>query len=225
MVSGYSYPVKWDINESCNVVKQNFEGNIWGVGFWKNEWNELIAFLRKGQLIRQFSSALKANKFEGMTDWAVKDYVKAVVNGTAIHSLLKRVTDVALRIYLSVADKYAVMPVVSKTRNIGFDGTGAFCEVIGYNSEEEETSSNYQFDLQPLDSDSTFVARIDNAFDCDHNRRIANQFDRRPAGEREEMLAKAEVYSKLNELSRFSLNLRANTAKVSEVIKRTLNKC
>ena len=224
MVTGYSYPVAWEIQENCNVVKQNLEGSIWGVGFWKDKWFEMTDYLRSGQLIRQFPSALTSGKLEVMTDWAVKDYVKAVVNGAAINSLLKRATDIALRIYLSVADKYAVMPVVSKTRNIGFDGSGAYCEEILFDAKKEATSSNYRFDLQPIDPNSCFFPKIDPVFDNTRNLQIVNSFDRRPAGEREELLAEAKEYSALSQFDRFSLNLKATSARATKKIKRLLKK-
>ena len=224
MVTGYSYPVKWVVHENCNVVKQNLEGSIWGVGFWKDQWSEMMEFLGKGLLISQFPSALAAGKLERMTDWAVKDYVKAVVNGSAINSLLKRATDIALRIYLSVADKYALMPVVSKTRNIGFDGSGAYCEEILFDAEKEETSSNYRFDLQPIDPDSTFSAIIDPAFDNAQNMPIINRFDLRPDGEREDLLAEAKAYASLSQVERFSLNLKANVKRATDKIRRKMKK-
>ena len=220
MVTGYSYPVNWKTCKNATVVKQNIEGNIWGVGFWKEEWNELIEYLRRGELIKQFPSAFRSGKFEEMTDWAVKDYVNAVVNGAAVNSLLKRVTDVSLRIYLSVAEKYAVMPVVSKTRNIGFDGSGAFCEEITFNEDKEVSSSNYRFDLQPIDSADTFVSHVDYAFDNKMNCSIVDRFDKRPEGEREEMLARAEAYANLCRWEQACLNLKANIRKINNLIMR-----
>lgn len=224
MVTGYSYPVAWKVHENSNVFKQNLEGSIWGVGFWKDRWLELTDYLRKGQLVRQFPSALAAGKFEQMTDWAIKDYVKAVVNGVAVNSLLKRTTDVALRLYLSIEGKYAVMPIVSKTRNIGFDGSGAYCEEIHFDAGKEETSSNYRFDLQPVDPNSSFSPKIDLAFDNAQNLAIINRFDRRPSGEREALMEAAKAYAALSQFDRFSLNLRANTARATDRIKRLLKK-
>lgn len=220
MVCGYSYPVNWITCKNATVVKQNIEGNIWGVGFWKEEWNESIEYLRRGALIKQFSSAFRSGKFDGMTDWTVKDYTNAVVNGATINSLLKRVTDVSLRIYLSVADKYAIMPVVSKTRNIGFDGSGAFCEEITFNEDKEVSSSNYRFDLQPIDSADTFVSHVDYAFDNKMNCSIVDRFDKRPEGEREEMLARAEAYANLCRWEQACLNLKANIRKINNLIMR-----
>ena len=224
MVTGYSYPVKWKTRNGCNVVKQNLEGSIWGVGYWKREWEELYNYLKSGELIRQFPDAFREGRFSKMTDWAVKDYVNAVVNGVAHNSNLKRVTDISMRIYLAVAGKYSVMPIVSKSRNLGFDGTGAFCEEIGYNKDLEMNSSNYRFDLQPIDESDSFVPVIDLEFDNDANLPVINQFDRRPAGEREEMLAKAEVYSKLSLFERQVLNIRANTSRVVNKIGRMIRR-
>lgn len=44
------------------------------------------------------------------------------------NSLYYRTTDVAMRQYLAVTNKYAITPIVSKVRNLGFDGTGAYCQ-------------------------------------------------------------------------------------------------
>ena len=224
MVTGYSYPVRWQTENGCNAVKQNLEGSIWGVGYWKTEWEELFDFLRAGQLIKQFPSAFKEGKFSRMTDWAIKDYVNAVVNGVSVNSLLKRATDISMRIYLSVADKYAIMPIVSKTRNLGFDGSGAFCEKIGFNDGLEINSSNYRFDLQPIDDSAAFVPHIDFQFDNARNMPIINQFDKRPAGEKEEMLAMAEAYSRLSVFNRRFLDVRANVLRVISKLRRFIKR-
>lgn len=224
MVTGYSYPVQWIVNEECNVVRQNLEGSIWGAGFWRDKYKSLITYLRKGYLIRRFPDAYCDGKFGLMTDWALKDYVNAVVNGSTVNSLLKRVTDVAIRIYLSVENKYVIMPTLSKTRNNGFDGTGAFCESITYNDMVEETSSNYRFDLQPIDDDDSFEARIDYCFDNRLNKAIIDRFDKRPDGEREILLMKAQEYSGLNWLQREHLDFMANTSKVINKAKRMMKR-
>ena len=218
MVTGYSYPVKWHTDNKYNAIVQNLEGSIWGVGYWKSKWEVMYDYLRTGALIKEFPVAYKEGKFANMTDWALKDYVNAVVNGSSYNSLLRRVTDVSMRIYLTVANKYAVMPVVSKTRNIGFDGTGAYCEKIGFDETIEISSSNYRFDLQPIDETLIFEPSVDTQFNNSVNLLIINQFDKRPAGEKEEMLAKAEHYCKLSRFEKSVLNVRANTSKVT-------NKC
>ncbi len=224
MVNGYSYPVEWSTAENCTAVMQNLEGNIWGVGFWKDKWNDFYDFLHKGQLIRQFPLMLKNGSFKNMTDWAIKDYVEAVVNGVSFNSLLKRITDVSLRIYLSVAGKFSIMPTISKTRNIGFDGSGAFCEEVLYDSEKEKTSSNYRFDLQPIDTSDTFQARVDISFDNVCNKEIVNRFDRRPDGEREIMIAKAEKYAQASALNHFSQNAKKRISKIMERIERIVKR-
>ena len=185
MVTGYSYPVKWQTDDKYNAVVQNLEGSIWGVGYWKSEWEEMYDCLKSGGLIKLFSSAYKEGKFDTMTDWTVSDYVNAVVKGVSYNSLLRRVTDVSMRIYLSAADKYAIMPVVSKTRNLGFDGSGAFCEEIFFDESSEMDSSNYRFDIQPIDKTTFFDPCVDYRFDNALNLSVINNFDKRPAGERD----------------------------------------
>lgn len=224
MVTGYSYPVKWHTENTYNAVVQNLEGSIWGVGYWKTEWKEMYGYLRAGGLIKKFPAAYKEGRFANMTDWALKDYVNAVVNGASYNSLLKRVTDVSMRIYLTVADKYAVMPVVTKTRNIGFDGSGAYCEEIGFDESVEITSSNYRFDLQPIDETFNFIPCVDLQFNTAFNLAIINQFDKRPAGERKEMLAKAENYCRLNRFEREAMNVRVNISKVTNRLNRIIRR-
>ena len=224
MVTGYSYPVKWQTAEGCNAVRQNLEGSIWGIGFWEPEWEEMLRYLRSGQLIKQFPAVFRKSRFAGMTDWAVKDYVNAVVQGAAVNSLLKRVTDIAMRIYLSAAEKYSVMPTVSKTRNLGFDGSGAYCEAIQYDEASDVDSSNYRFDLQPIDDSASFVPEVDLHFDNAANLPLINRFDRRPEGEREELLAKAEAYSSLSSLERRYLNIRATAARAAGKMERIIKR-
>ena len=224
MVTGYSYPVKWQTDMKYNVVMQNIEGSIWGVGYWKSEWKEMYGYLKAGKLAKEFTAAYKDGRLSKLTDWALKDYVNSVVHGTVYNSLLNRVTDISMRIYLSVEDKYAIMPIVSKTRNLGFDGSGAYCEEIGFKESQELNSSNYRFDLQPIDNSVTFEPCVDVHFDNASNLSVINQFDKRPDGEREELLKMAEAYYKLNSFERCILDIRANASKVIDKILRVVRK-
>lgn len=193
-VTGYSYPVSWKVSESSTAVKQNFVASIWGIGLWRGDSLEMLEYISKNGLIKSFPRAYNEGIFNHMTDWAITDYVSNVTCGVVGKTFINRFTDIALRIYLAVCDKYVVMPVVSKVRNTGFDGSGEFCEKISYESEEQATSQNFDYATQLLDDKKTFLPAMDESFDIDANRAILNNFDKVDARKLSDALKKAEIY-------------------------------
>ena len=205
-VLGYSYPVEWDVGDGCNAMLQNFSGSIWGIGFWKDKFLKMSRYIEGGGLARDFGEAYRRGAFDAMTDWAITDYVRSVCYGVAPSSFVNHITDIALRIYLAVQGKKYVMPTLSKVRNGGFDGSGAFCERIEQHDDAEFCSQNYDFDRQPIDESPTFSSRVDPNADIDANRALLNRFDRVDPAELQAALDRAAVYASMSGLRRRLLN-------------------
>lgn len=177
-VTGYSYPVNWIASPGCTVVKENFAASAWGRGSWFSKWNAIKPFLGKNGLSKAFSSAYRSGKFDKMIDFAVKDYVELTSAGWCRPgAFLTSTSDLALRIYLAVKDAYFVMPLLTKVRNHGYDGSGLFCQRIEGDNSGSFCVDNYLFSGQPMDDSSDFRLIEDESFDLAANRELLNSFD------------------------------------------------
>ena len=195
-VTGYSYPVDWEVAEGCTVVKQNFICSSWGRGFWRNKRKRIRRYLKHFGLSRDFSRAFKSNHFSLMLDPAVIEYSSVVTDGQASHkSLLNCTSDVAMRIYLAVKGKYVIMPTVTKARNHGFDGSGEYCQGVNFCETEKYSANNYPFNLQPMDSALVFECIEDSSFDISANRKLLNDFENADPRVLESALATAAEFS------------------------------
>ena len=192
-VLGYSYPLPWVVEHGCTVVKQNFNCSAWGYGTWIAKDNWLKQYLKHNGLAKDFSSAYRTNKFDQMIDYAVKDYVTICANGwCGKNGYLNRTTDVSRRISLPVKGKYAIMPIRSKVRNHGYDGSGINCQRIEGVSGGECCVDQYKFSSQPIDMEPEFDLLEDSGFDISHNRALLNSFDRVLPEEMDEIWNTAE---------------------------------
>lgn len=211
-VTGYSYPVSWAARENCSVVRQNFVGSIWGIGFWRESFKTMKKYLNSRGLINSFDQAYE-NAFPGMTDWAIKDYVINICNGYGHNSFLTRITDISMRIYLSVENKYFIMPLLSKVRNLGFDGSGEFCEKIDSN-DNDFRSNNYSYKNQIIDLNDSFELVEDENFDLNLNKYLMNQFDFVDVKTKKVIRNLAAEYHARGKMNRFMLNIKHNSRRI-----------
>ena len=194
MVTGYAYPLKWKAADGCTVVKQNFNGSAWGRGIWRSKRADLVRYLQPNGLAKDFSKAYQSGCFEKMIDYAVKDYTNLCEGGwSGKHAFLNNTTDVAMRVYLAVQNKYAIMPLISKVRNHGYDGSGVYCKRIEGKSEADFCVDNYSFSTQPIDESDTFALIEDQSFDLTANRELLNQFDRVDPEEMKDVWRRASI--------------------------------
>ena len=178
-VCGYSYPVDWDVSDEATVLKQQINVSMWGTGLWKDKedrWNDNYY---KGILLADLPLLIKKQGFLKMIDACLREYLEAACNISGIgNGMLKCKTDIARRAFLAVYDKYAITPVVSKVRNMGFDGSGLYCQNIDTNL-NGETAGTYNYPNQPIDDAADFVL-IENSKDSfEENRKRLNAFDYR----------------------------------------------
>lgn len=178
-VCGYSYPVDWDVSEGATVLKQQINVSTWGVGFWTDKNIRLRQDLADGILRRSFDEVLKNKTYEKMIDACKSEYVRNVCDVSSKKNYLwSCASDIAMREYLAVANKYAITPVISKVRNLGFDGTGAYCQKID-TQQNGDTAGTYNYTQQEIDDSHTFTLVENTKDSAEENRKRLNAFDYR----------------------------------------------
>lgn len=174
-VCGYTYPVKWKVSEGASVLKIQTNCAVWGIGYWKNKYNSTLQDLSNGKVLKQYPYFLKHRLYNKMIDACFREYVEAACYRWCYgHQWLLNMSDIGLRAYLSVMDKYAICPVISKVRNYGFDGSGEYCQKL-----DNGNVNTFDFTIQSLDADLHFELREDALNLQDENRNLLNAFDKR----------------------------------------------
>lgn len=184
-ISGYSYPVEWKHDRNTNAIKSNYIASVWGVGYWRDKCIQIYDRIKNRYMFNAFESAFKEKKTDLMSDACLMDYCSAYLSfiktkgQVSSDSFFLRDTDVCLRAYLAIDDKYVVFPTKSHTRNHGFDGSGIICGMIIKEKEKEAFADNYDYDQQPIDSSLEYsFSPSDNNYLFD-NFKLYNYFDRR----------------------------------------------
>lgn len=165
-VSGYSYPVSFNTDKNCSIITQNAICNTWGVGFWKNKYEIIRKEIEEDLcLIRDFSYNLKHFR---LSRYRRIDYINCVAGVDPddkdvyrLCPMFTRITDIAMGVYMQANGKYQAMPVVSKVRNNGFDGSGLYCQTIKPVKSGRVTSDTYDYSQQPIDQEEHFALYYD----------------------------------------------------------------
>lgn len=178
-VTGYSYPIRWDVAEGTTCLKQNINASMWGVGVWASKWSETGKYIWSGKTVANIGRAIRENSYKRMIDAALREYIIAAVQPyKRLNRMLYCRSDIGVRAYLAVDDKYFISPVVSKVRNHGFDGSGVYCQTI----ESEirgETADTYNYSKQPIDEGCSFEIVENTKESLKENRDRLNRFDKR----------------------------------------------
>ena len=165
-VSGYSYPVRLKTEDNCSIITQNAIFNMWGAGFWKSKFEVFRKEIEEDLcLVRDFSYNLKHHKF---SRYRKVDYINCVAgvdpddkDVRELCYMFTSMTDIAMGVYMQVYGKYQAMPVISKVRNNGFDGTGLFCQAVKPAKFGRITSDTYDYSRQPIDRKKHFKLLYD----------------------------------------------------------------
>lgn len=170
-VCGYSYPVNWDVSEGATCFKQNINCAVWGVGFWKDKYYNVKNEIENGKTLGALKHVIKEKRYERMIDACKREYILAACYKWCYgHKWLLNMSDIGLRAYLGVFNKYAISPTMSKCQNSGFDGSGAFCP---------ELNGAYDYSKQPIDRNCSWELVEDKNDNFKENRRRLNEFDYR----------------------------------------------
>lgn len=180
-VGGYSYPIKLKTEGNCSLITQNAIFNMWGAGFWRNKYEVFQKDIEEDLcLIRDFSYNLKHYHF---SQYRKADYINCVAgvdpddkDVRKLCYMFASVTDIAMGVYMQVKGKYQVMPVVSKVRNNGFDGTGLYCQAIKSTKSKRITSDTYDYGSQPIDRKKNFTLCYDGGRSRDTAFQALDQF-------------------------------------------------
>jgi len=178
-VTGYSYPLDWNVDNAATCFSQNFNVAMWGTGFWREKRVRADRFVRSGEMLGKVKDCVNKRSYECMLDACLVEYVRAAV---AMRKpwLMTKMTDVALRAYLAIENKYCISPVISKVRNYGFDGSGQFC-INASETDGDISAQKYDYENQVIDGLDFFELVLDK--DESHlsdNRKKLNNFDSRP---------------------------------------------
>ena len=165
-VSGYAYPVRIKTEDKCNIITQNAIFNMWGAGFWKNKFEIFMKDIKEDLcLIRDFSYNLKNYK---LSKYRRSDYINCVAgvdpddrDVNELCFMFTNFTDIAMSVYMEVKGEYQAMPLISKVRNNGFDGSGLYCQEINPTKSGRITSDTYNYSRQPIDRKKGFTLRYD----------------------------------------------------------------
>ena len=95
------------------------------------------------------------------------EYINLCTPYALEENLIFSVTDIAMRMYSVIYNKYIILPVESKVKNWGFDGSGEFCSI----------STHYAFNKQLIDMSLSFKLTMDTLCDLETNREVLNKFE------------------------------------------------
>lgn len=208
-VSGYSYPVNWKVSEGSNVFLENFVVPMWGTGFWTDKFLKIRSQLSEEKvLVKRFPNIKKYRR--NMTDACYLDYVNDYLSMKPYW--LDSISDIAMRIYCAVEGGSVVCPVVSKSRNLGFDGSGVYCQTIDSTLNGDDANT-YSYANQKIDEDALFEIHVDTENAVDENRTRMNLFDGRPAKAVKKASAKLMIYKFLGKKLYSQLLKRKNKVK------------
>lgn len=154
-ICGYSYPVKWK-NNGYNVVKEQLFFSAWGYGELKKNFD----IMNKKYNIDYLNQILHDNKRLRTVFKRSKKNFCYLIN--LISNQDTRPHDIAKSIFMLLEDKYCLMPVVSKVRNCGWDGSGINCNEMNQVDYMNQTiDSAISFDLD-TDSVENIISYVEN---------------------------------------------------------------
>lgn len=186
-VSGYSYPIDWQVSRGATALKENFICPMWGTGFWRDKFCRIENDINSGCLKHAVDSVLKDGLYKRMLDTSKIEYINLCTPYLLGRNLASFVTDISMRMYSVIYNKYIIIPVKSKVRNWGFDGSGEYCA----------KSAHYSFEKQEIDDSLDFLLDMDVKCDTEENRKLQNRFENIPLKERFKVLIKVFLYRML----------------------------
>lgn len=155
-VTGYSYPIEWAVSERATCMKQQFHYATWGLGRWVKKQVLVAEYIQAGKLLDDAEMVIKTGRYRKMLERCYVQYFNQAAtnrNGT-VKVFMTSSTDISLRAYLACQDKYCISPILSKVRNLGFDGSGVICQnTVG---KDGLTVDTYDYRCQEIDSAEHF---------------------------------------------------------------------
>lgn len=128
-ISGYNYPINFENNKINDIYLWN-GFSAWGVGLWKNKWQEIINNNTDFQTI--MSNFLEKNRNKFYFNFFKKDKYLDIIYPIILRLYKRRkykIADSFLGIYLYENKKYVLFPYISRVKNYGLDGSGENCGI------------------------------------------------------------------------------------------------
>lgn len=158
-ICGYSYPLRWDVAEGSTAFFTQATFSAWGTGQWRDKNKKARnAIVHQRYLLEAAKRAFDEGLVDTMTPGRRAEYVSYVTLGAASKEM-ESFTDIAIGPYLTLTRKKVIIPVMSKVRNLGFDGTGVNCSSI--DSTSGKHSLDYDYASQPIDQAKSFELCVD----------------------------------------------------------------
>jgi SAM-dependent methyltransferase len=142
-ITGYNYPVQMppEYKYSC-YLWPGFNG--YGNGWWKSKFD--YSYLEFNNFRDFLSDKSKVTQFFNIANHILPIILAGLKKGISYG-------DAALRYNLFINNRYQLYPMISKTRNKGFDGSGVHCDVNNIYEKQriDDGSGEIEFvrDIQP----------------------------------------------------------------------------
>ena len=176
-VTGYSYPIDWITKEGATVQIQNFNASSWGRAWWSHKKTYIDTVFAEEKMYYEADEDIKKLRYKRLINASLIEYVAYIIGSG--QKLMKCSSDVGMRAYIGISDKYVVSPIVSLVCNKGFDGSGLYCQDNYSKTLDNTEALSYDYNNQPIDVRNYFdIVENDPAF-LEENRRKLNDFDRR----------------------------------------------
>ena len=188
-ISGYSYPVNWARSEKATVQIQNFNASAWGRGVWIDKADKMAEELGNSIIFKEAIIDIKNQKYKRLIDPALIEYSRCILGSTS--QMYKTTSDIGMRLYIAMCDKYVVSPLISLVRNHGFDGSGVYCD-NNNNYLNNAHALSYNYSSQPIEAKKYFEIVENDSSLLEKNRLLLKDFDSRP--KQKTFLAKLVVY-------------------------------
>lgn len=174
-INGYTYPLPYKVNiADANIFKQKFTFSMWGAGFWRDKYDKLVATLASDYMFNCYDRVRKDGQLKQLIKGRYYDYMFHALTDSSRY--FKVVSDMALGVYMTFENLYVISPTVSKTRNIGFDGSGICCQEI--KEIDNKTSLTYDYNTQVIDEGKLepVCLILDDEMFLSENKKLLNDF-------------------------------------------------
>lgn len=172
-VNGYAYPVSYVHSEGSNVIKQYATVSEWGIGYWKKKYLKALHRVENEYLRKRFRYADQSGILESMVKSRRFDYINYALSGND-DPLYTHMADVSMGIYCNLTNKCVINPIISMTRNHGFDGSGLYCGKIENATGKHSQDLDYEF--QVIDESKNIEIIPDQMESFEENKRVLDAF-------------------------------------------------
>jgi hypothetical protein len=151
-ICGYNYPIEIPQNYSPNYYfGRTFAA--WGIGRWKTRHEEFMREWNYNMVVQKLKKTREAFKVRGY----INSFLQIVSTGYIFG-------DIIIAANLELKNMYCVLPVLTKVRNHGHDGSGANCGTIkGENiflSQKLDTEELFVFSELPVNDADRTIGRL-----------------------------------------------------------------